>query len=56
MAKSPPKKEAHKRGANRNELAAKKRKTSNRFNLTRDVREDRGTRQTKLGTRRTRVY
>ena len=40
---------AHKRGANRNELAVKRRKHTGRFNESRDIREDRGTRQFKLG-------
>ena len=52
MPNFPTKKKAHKRGANQNEMAVKKRKKSSRFNLSRDVREDRGTRQTKLGNRR----
>ena len=43
---------AHKRGANRNETAVKRRKHTGRFNESRDVREDRGTRQSKLGFRR----
>ena len=39
---------AHKRGADRNELAVKRRKHTGRFNESRDIREDRSTRQFKF--------
>ena len=43
---------AHKLGDDRNELASRPRKLKGNFKESRDVREDRGTRQTKLGKRR----
>ena len=42
----------HKLGDDKNELAKKPRKLKGNFKESRDVREDRGTRQTKLGKRR----
>ncbi len=39
---------SHKRGANRNELARKPRKTAPNFAQSRDIREDRGERQIKM--------
>ena len=38
----------HKLGDNRNELAVKRRKHTGRFSESRDIRESRGTRQSKL--------
>ncbi|HSA58834.1 MAG TPA: hypothetical protein VLJ37_04040 [bacterium] len=50
MAKSSRQKAAsHKRGDKRNEMAMKHRKTVGNFKQSKDVREDRGRRQTKLG-------
>ncbi len=46
----------HKRGANQNEMAVKGRKKDKNFSQSRDVREDRGTRQTKMGLRKNTVY
>ncbi len=43
---------SHKFGANRNEMAVKMRKKDKNFKQSRDVREDRGTLQTKMGKRR----
>jgi hypothetical protein len=45
--KSPQKRAAYKFGANRCEPARRWRKTAANFKQTRDVREDRGTRQSK---------
>jgi hypothetical protein len=45
-----PKLKTHKLGANRNELAIKKKKIKPHH--SRDIREDRGTRQTKMGRRK----
>jgi hypothetical protein len=42
-------KASRKLGSARNESAIKRRKVGGNFKLSRDVREDRGTRQTKLG-------
>jgi len=42
-------KASHKRGDKRNEMALKHRKTIKNFKQSKDVREDRGRRQTKLG-------
>ena len=42
------KRRAHKRGANRNELARKPRKIDPNFKQSRDIREDRGERQIKM--------
>lgn len=39
----------HKLGDKRNEMASRPRKLKGNFKESRDVREDRGTRQTKLG-------
>jgi hypothetical protein len=41
------KKAVHKLGKNRNEIAKRARQVDNNFKQSRDVREDRGTRQTK---------
>lgn len=49
-----PKMVSHKLGANRKELARKVRKHDPNFAQSRDVREDRGERQTKLGSHRER--
>jgi hypothetical protein len=40
---------SHKRGDKKNEMAMKHRKTVSNFKQSKDVREDRGRRQTKLG-------
>jgi len=40
---------AHKLGKNRTEIAKRARKLDKNFKQSRDVREDRGTRQTKSG-------
>ncbi|MFO1462768.1 MAG: hypothetical protein U1F66_03255 [bacterium] len=50
--KQPPRLAPHKLGDDRNELAVKPRKLKGNFKQSRDVREDRGTRQTKMGKRR----
>lgn len=47
--KTTPKKPTRKPGANRNETAAKPQKHDPNFRQSRDVREDRGERQIKLG-------
>ncbi len=47
-----PRKKTHKLGANSNELAVKRRKHTGRFSESRDVREDRGRRQSKLASRK----
>jgi hypothetical protein len=39
---------AHKRGANKNELAVKHRKEVHNFKQSKDIHEDRGTIQTKM--------
>ncbi len=46
------KKASHKLGANRNEMATKHRKATKNFSQSKDVREDRGRRQTKLGAKK----
>jgi len=43
---------AHKLGSKRNETAKRPRKIDNNFKQSRDVREDRGTRQMKSGSPR----
>lgn len=43
------KKTSHKLGDKRNETATKHRKAAKNFSQSKDVREDRGRRQTKLG-------
>jgi hypothetical protein len=40
---------SHKRGDKKNEMAVKHRKATKNFSQSKDVREDRGRRQTKLG-------
>ncbi|MCE9611526.1 MAG: hypothetical protein K8R23_15115 [Chthoniobacter sp.] len=47
--KTTPKKPTKKPGANRNEIAVKPQKHDANFRQSRDVREDRGERQIKLG-------
>ncbi len=47
--KTTPKKPTRKPGANRNEIALKPQKLDANFKQSRDVREDRGERQIKLG-------
>lgn len=47
--KTTPKKPTRKPGANRNETAVKPQKRDPNFRQSRDVREDRGERQIKLG-------
>jgi hypothetical protein len=47
--KTTPKKPTRKPGANRNETAVKPQKHDANFRQSRDVREDRGERQIKLG-------
>ncbi|HCU24401.1 MAG TPA: hypothetical protein DF383_05225 [Deltaproteobacteria bacterium] len=42
----------HKLGDDRNEIAVKPRKIKSAFKESRDVREDRGTRQSKMGHRK----
>lgn len=43
-----PRKKTHKLGDNHNEFAVKRRKHTGRFSESRDIRESRGTRQSKL--------
>lgn len=47
--KSPSKRRAHKRGDDVNEMAILRRKVGRGFKQSRDIREDRGLRQNKLG-------